>query len=1184
MKKRIIITLLSICCLSANAYDSYYITPNVNPAFRFDVYYPGEIAIVQGEPKSSTFTIPQDYITPLLLSAQNWGKRLGLNPVTPAIYSYTSINDYNADALSQSVKIVRPPIAEIFDDDYKVTRTSAIFNNWTITTPQEELDAFGSDGLVEIGLGINKEMPGWQPYSGLHPLYHGELPDLYPVMMHEMMHSLGLASAAAGYQKEEGGTTYYFFSEDDTEPISVLDSQLRIYKGATNPLDDPINEIKPMRGPAEGASQAEIEERAIGQGMGFDVETYSPYFIGKNSIKVLGGSDDYDTARNNIINNGTKGGLVNYSFYYPENERERPIVYGLPIHPTDGIDPNTGDLDYDLSHIELRNSYMSHQEFRNWLVPMEAELAFMNDIGYNIPLKKYFGKSYYLDSQVDVYEDGFSEWDNGYTGVSSTIDQAVGIHIYGDNNNITQATRDILMSGEGSIGVRIDGVENTFSLAPNTNIIANGKENLGIAVTWGSEHVVSVGNGASVVADGEDGIAASFDFGSNLFGTLASDIKGSYINYDFSSKENIVPDVENQEALVSIFNVNGTLEGSKAAIYISDNAHVENININNGAHIEGDIISEWNSIISANRAMVMRPNGIGGWREVDPSDPDDIYYTNLNFNAPAGVTVNGDIIGNEIYNTLKMDNAAASVINFDGEEISVNSLNNEGEIRLSKETDIGVTSGEITGDGEINVLNGAGLGFSNNITNIENSLSFNNTSFNTLNNTIDETHMAEVEFNGQNNIAIDVNLQTMTSDKMIFNNQNDLTVNPGTSFQINEVKLMNSNLAFTDSKYYIPFVSEDYNNQNLLGNIAFNGQQNLLTPIFKYNFGYEEDATRSGFTLARGALKKYSSYNPAVVASPVAAQFGGYLSQLNSYEHAFQNMDMKMLMTREERQALKMANLYASTVTPTRFSPTYLPEKDKGGWFRPYTSFEKVNLHNGPHVESISYGSYFGGDSPVYETKNGWDYQYSIYAGYNGSHLNYSGNSVYQNGGTLGATAIWYKDNFFTALTANAGAGVADAHTMYGSEDITMLMTGIASKTGYNWELARGKIIIQPSFLMSYSFVNTFDYTNAAGVKIKSDPLNAINIAPGLKFIGNLKNGWQPYIGMQMVWNIMDKTHFKANDVALPNMSVKPYFQYGVGIQKRWGDRFTGFFQAMVRNGGRNGVALSLGFRWALGK
>lgn len=64
----------------------------------------------------------------------------------------------------------------------------------------------------------------------------------------------------------------------------------------------------------------------------------------------------------------------------------------------------------------------------------------------------------------------------------------------------------------------------------------------------------------------------------------------------------------------------------------------------------------------------------------------------------------------------------------------------------------------------------------------------------------------------------------------------------------------------------------------------------------------------------------------------------------------------------------------------------------------------------------------------------------------------------------------------------------------------------------------------------------------------------------------------------------MDKTDFTAANVDLPDMSVKPYIQYGVGLQKRWGERFTGFFQTMFRNGGRNGVALSAGFRWALGK
>lgn len=65
-----------------------------------------------------------------------------------------------------------------------------------------------------------------------------------------------------------------------------------------------------------------------------------------------------------------------------------------------------------------------------------------------------------------------------------------------------------------------------------------------------------------------------------------------------------------------------------------------------------------------------------------------------------------------------------------------------------------------------------------------------------------------------------------------------------------------------------------------------------------------------------------------------------------------------------------------------------------------------------------------------------------------------------------------------------------------------------------------------------------------------------------------------------MVWNIfMGRNQATANEVVLPKLSERTYVQYGVGVQKTWADRFTGFLQAMVRNGGRNGVVLSAGFQ-----
>lgn len=429
------------------------------------------------------------------------------------------------------------------------------------------------------------------------------------------------------------------------------------------------------------------------------------------------------------------------------------------------------------------------------------------------------------------------------------------------------------------------------------------------------------------------------------------------------------------------------------------------------------------------------------------------------------------------------------------------------------------------------------------------------------------------------NIFVDVDLANKSMDKLTANNS---------SYTGGKLNVAGMNLL---SDAINDFTSINFTeDNNLKSNVAYTGDSQVAySPIYKYNVNY--NANNGNFEFKRGngggGGDASDAFNPAVLTGPVGAQLGSYLTQLNLYEQAFANMDMLMLMPRAQRIAMKYANKYASTQGTDEggvitFSPNQIPEEQKGLWFRPFATFENVGLKNGPNVKNIGYGSLFGGDSDLLELKHGWDMQYSFYGGYNGSNQYYNGVSIYQNGGSLGASSTWYKDNFFTGLTANVGANVGEASSMYGNEDFTMLATGIASKTGYNWELANGKFIVQPSFLMSYTFVNTFDYTNAAGVRISSDPLHAIQIAPGLKFIGNLKNGWQPYIGLQMVWNVMDRARFKANDVSLPNMSVDPYFQYGIGLQKRIGDRFTGFGQAMLRNGGRNGIALQFGFRWAI--
>ncbi len=377
----------------------------------------------------------------------------------------------------------------------------------------------------------------------------------------------------------------------------------------------------------------------------------------------------------------------------------------------------------------------------------------------------------------------------------------------------------------------------------------------------------------------------------------------------------------------------------------------------------------------------------------------------------------------------------------------------------------------------------------------------------------------------------------------------------------------------------------------IAGSVTYTGVSPIAySPIYKYEVSYNPEDGFFTFLRGGGTSNNASdAFNPAVLAPSVATQAGAYTTQLQTFNYAFQHADTFMNIPYLERVAMKNTGRYA--VSPTgeatdvgTFSPLLTKEDTSGFWVKPYASFENIPLNNGPKVSNINYGTLVGYDSSLTPVAKGWERVLTGYIGYNGASQRYSGVDAYQNGGILGGTATLYKGNFFNATTLSVGATAGDASTMYGNENYAMLLAGIGNKTGYNFEFKDGRIILQPNFLISYTFVNTFDYTNGAGVRIKSDPLNAIQLAPGLKLIGNTKNGWQPYLSVAMVWNLLDDSKVTANDVRLPEMSIDPYIQYGAGIQKRFKDRFIAFGQAMIHNGGRNGVSLTGGLRWSVGK
>ena len=479
-----------------------------------------------------------------------------------------------------------------------------------------------------------------------------------------------------------------------------------------------------------------------------------------------------------------------------------------------------------------------------------------------------------------------------------------------------------------------------------------------------------------------------------------------------------------------------------------------------------------------------------------------------------------------------------------------------------------------------------------------NNLTLNSGMVNMINNQVGISALNSMTVKGNTSFVADVDLANKTMDRFTAENYGEHTGN---------VNVVGMNL-LSDAKddntaIYFAQPGLKYNVTNGTGELPDSNQTTVYSPIYKYNVTYDNQNQYNGqgdggyFLFSRGSTTGGGSssgggggnpsdaFNPAVLSTSTSNLAASQAAMNEAFKYVFEHADAFTQLPANERYAKLNSNKYAlSTDYNENMGRLTADLHNKGAWVRPYATFENMDLKHGPKVDAITYGTLVGFDTDFHEHKNGWHSVTTGYVGYTGSQLNYSGVDTTMNGGLLGVTQTYYKKNFWTALTLSAGASVGQSRNMYGKEDFTSLLAGIGSKTGYNFEFKDGKFIIQPIMFMSYTFVNTFDYRNAAGVKIEADPMHSIQLNPQVRFIANMKNGWQPYASVGMVWNILNETSVTANNVRLPEMSIKPYVEYGVGVQKCFKDKYTGFMQAMVRNGGRNGVALTAGFRWALGE
>lgn len=360
--------------------------------------------------------------------------------------------------------------------------------------------------------------------------------DLTAVAFHELAHGLGVSSGIEDFPDTEDRPQF-------GKVLSSFDQHIRDING------NPARPGQSIICPAACANPPDPD--------GFQMPGNLAYFVGNHVSDVLAGA-----------------------------------LPGIPLKVlfNDGPpDDPTGVIDNYMSHSELKNSLMSHQPYRNYTNFMEAELAMLQDLGYTIDRRNFFGFSVYGNDQDIVNTNGFfgrnAQGTDYVAGSSNTSTLGLGLHVYGDNNTVRQRA-DLLTTGAGGAGIRVDGTGNTIIVEPSTRVYANGVNGRGLIFAYGKDH--SLVQRGDVQANGPQGIAITFDFGNNILGN-DGDYRGSFI----VNNDRDPADVGLDGALVDTFDLTGRLSGSQAAIHLSRNALVNTINVMAGAQIQGDITSDY---------------------------------------------------------------------------------------------------------------------------------------------------------------------------------------------------------------------------------------------------------------------------------------------------------------------------------------------------------------------------------------------------------------------------------------------------------------------------------------------------------------------------------------------------------------------------------------------------------------
>lgn len=253
-----------------------------------------------------------------------------------------------------------------------------------------------------------------------------------------------------------------------------------------------------------------------------------------------------------------------------------------------------------------------------------------------------------------------------------------------------------------------------------------------------------------------------------------------------------------------------------------------------------------------------------------------------------------------------------------------------------------------------------------------------------------------------------------------------------------------------------------------------------------------------------------------------------------------------------------------------------IPRDKPTMWLKGFAVDSEIDFNEYGKADADYFGAMAGLDiDRLYE---GFDATYGLFGTYVSGKQKGDRNDIEQSGGYFGGKATFYFDKLFLSGILDAGLLNNSVNTAIGTDEFNSSVYAATLKGGYNFELSKRSFTLQPNIAAGFSYVNTEDYTNKAGVKIESDDVSIFTLMPGVKLAKNLGKCWILSGDGHYVYSSVSGD-LKADSIVLADNEYDNYFRYSACIEKIWG--YTVAHLRLGRSdGGRSGWNLSAGVEW----